>query len=105
MKEHDRLRRRLVAVSLAALVFAAPGGTAWAAETTRRAVITVQGMACPFCAYGLEKRLRAVPGVAAVQVDLAASKATVEITPGAEVSEEALQRAVREAGFTPRRIE
>ena len=33
-------------------------------------VLGVDGLACPFCAYGIEKRLNKVDGVTGVEVDV-----------------------------------
>ena len=40
-------------------------------------VIKVTGMMCPHCQAHVQKALEAVPGVTAVDVDLAGGKATV----------------------------
>ena len=67
-------------------------------------VIRVDGMACSFCAYGLEKKLKRMEGVENLDVDLEAGEVKVFLKPGATVSEEALRRVVVEAGFSPREI-
>jgi copper chaperone CopZ len=56
----------------------------------------IQGMTCGGCVRHVEKALRAVPGVTAVTVDLAAGTATVEGTAPAA----ALAASVAEAGYT-----
>ena len=50
---------------LAALVFSV---AALAADKSY--VLGVDGLACPFCAYGIEKRLNKVDGVTGVEVDV-----------------------------------
>lgn len=67
-------------------------------------VIRVDGASCPFCAFGLEKKLGQIDGLAGVTMDLKGGKATVVLKKGAKVSEQALRQAVEEAGFTPREI-
>jgi copper ion binding protein len=69
-----------------------------------RAVVTVKGMACPFCAYGLRKELLALPGVKDVQVNLDKSQAAIDLRGGSGVQESQIEQAVREAGFTPGQI-
>jgi copper ion binding protein len=69
-----------------------------------QAVVTVSGMACPFCAYGLKKHLIALPGVKDVHVDLGKSQVTIEFTGGSHASDAQIQQAVRDAGFTPGEI-
>ncbi len=73
-------------------------------DTDQQIVIRVDGASCPFCAFGLEKRLGHLEGVADVKIEMKAGKAIVTLREGATVSEEALRQAVEEAGFTPREI-
>jgi mercuric ion binding protein len=62
-------------------------------------------MVCSFCAQGIEKRLKAVPGVEAVQINL--SKGMVEVTArsGASLDAATLKQAIRDAGYDVRRID
>ncbi len=73
-------------------------------SSAQQIVIRVDGASCPFCAFGLEKRLGRIEGVAHVKIEMKAGKAIVTLEEGATVSEEALRQAVDEAGFTPREI-
>ncbi len=66
--------------------------------------IGVDGLACPFCAYGIEKKLRAIPGARDVKVDLEEGRATFEAPSGA-VTEQQVKQAVKDAGFSPGKIE
>ena len=67
-------------------------------------IIEVDGLACPFCAYGIEKRLKKIDGVAELSVLLEEGKVQLKLAEGATVSEERLQKAVAEAGFETRSI-
>ena len=60
--------------------------------------IRIEGMTCGHCSASTEKALRAVPGVQEVVVDLAAKNATVQVD--GTVNDEALRKAVTEAGYT-----
>lgn len=68
-------------------------------------VAEVKGMSCPFCAYGLRKHLLAIPGVKSVRVDLNKSEATIDPKNGTHVSAAQIQQAIKDAGFTPGRIQ
>ena len=68
------------------------------------ATIRVDGLSCPFCAYGLEKHLKKVTGVENVKIDMKGGKAVVHLRPGIHVDDAALREAVKKAGFTPREI-
>ncbi len=66
--------------------------------------VRVDGVACPFCAFGLEKRIGHLEGVRDVKIEVKAGKAIVSLKEGATVSEAALRQAVKEAGFTAKEI-
>lgn len=65
-------------------------------------VLGVDGLACPFCAYGIEKRLNKVDGVTGVQVDVGESVVHVILQEGKTLTEDQARKAVDEAGFTLR---
>ena len=73
-------------------------------DSTQQIIVRVDGASCPFCAFGLEKRLSHLEGVAQVRMERKEGKAIVILKKGAKVSEQALRQAVDEAGFTPREI-
>lgn len=73
-------------------------------RSARQIIIRVDGASCPFCAFGLEKRLGRLEGVEDVRLEMKAGKVIVTLREGATVSEKALREAVDEAGFTPREI-
>ena len=67
--------------------------------------LRVDGLACPFCAYGIEKKLNAIKGVQGVGVDIASGIVTVTMAEGASLDEAAAKQAVKDAGFTLRKFE
>lgn len=74
-----------------------------AVSTADRQVVEigVSGLACPFCVYGLEKNLKKLPNVSAVQVNLADSTARIVMIADSEADIEAIRQAITSAGFTP----
>jgi copper chaperone len=58
---------------------------------------TVKGMTCSHCVQSVTEELSALPGVTAVQVDLASGGVTV--ASGEALSDEAVRAAVDEAGY------
>jgi copper chaperone CopZ len=60
-------------------------------------VLQVAGMSCGGCAASVERALKAVPGVEAVQVELDSGRVTIDTA--AAVAVERLAEAVRGAGF------
>ncbi|MGE0028092.1 MAG: heavy-metal-associated domain-containing protein [Thermoleophilia bacterium] len=61
-----------------------------------RTMYAVRGMTCEHCRTAVRAEVGAVPGVAAVEVDLASGALTVE---GEGVSPAAVAAAVEEAGY------
>ena len=61
------------------------------------AVYTVTGMTCGHCVSAVTSELSKLPGVTAVDVDLASGSAKVESTDPLDV--EAVRAAVDEAGY------
>ncbi len=58
---------------------------------------TVTGMTCGHCVSAVTEEVTAVPGVTAVDVDLASGRLTV--TSDAPVDDDAVRAAVDEAGY------
>lgn len=96
------LRLPLIALCAAGFLLPTASAAHGAANACRgNAVVAVNGMACPFCAYGLRKELLNLPAVKDVQVDLNKSQATVAVKQDSEVTEAEIAQAVKKAGFTP----
>lgn len=73
-------------------------------DSTQQIMIQVVGISCPFCAFGLEKRLGRIEGVTGVRIELKEGKAIVTAKQGATISKQMLRKAVEDAGFTPGEI-
>jgi len=91
--------RRAVAALLAAMLW---GATILPASAGTSHTIKVDGLACPFCAYGIEKQLRAIPGVNRVKVSIKSGTVIVSLRDGAELTRARAARAVKDAGFSMR---
>ncbi len=64
--------------------------------------LRVDGLACPFCAYGIEKKLIKTAGVEAVTFDLEKGLVKVKAKEGVILTEAQLQQLINDAGFTLR---
>lgn len=91
--------RALLAAILMALLSAA---VVTAAEPGPTYVLQVDGLACPFCSYGIEKQLNRIAGVASIATDIRSGTMTVTMAAGAALSEAEARQAVTAAGFTLR---
>jgi len=67
--------------------------------------IEVDGLACPFCAYGIEKQLGKIEGVQTIETDLEAGRVIVTMDAGHTLDESRAEQAVDRAGFTLRGFE
>jgi len=64
-------------------------------------VFYVDGMTCPFCTAGLEKKLKSIDGVSEVQITLKTGE--VIIKSEKELTKSSLKEAVMDAGFAMRK--
>lgn len=62
--------------------------------------IQVNGLSCPFCAYGIEKQFTALEGVEEIALDLKAGLLTVTMEEGAVLDQATANKAVEASGFT-----
>ncbi len=100
--------RKVVALAFA-LSLAAPAVSGQDREATqnddpRQIEVTILGMACPFCAYGVEQKLKKLDGVVDLEVVLETGIATLALEEHADVSNELLQKTVKDAGFEVAKI-
>ncbi|TAJ22569.1 MAG: copper chaperone [Rugosibacter sp.] len=65
----------------------------------------VDGLSCPFCAYGIEKKLGAVNGVQGVETNIKDGTVIFIMKDGVTLDEAAAKQAVKEAGFSLRKFE
>lgn len=84
-----------------------PAHTAAAAATTappNAYVLRVNGLACPFCAFGIEKEFSRQPGVENTNVDLSDGVLIVTVKPGTRFTDAQLNKIVKDAGFVLKRV-
>jgi len=78
--------------------------TAWLATAALAAGpsyrIDVAGLACPFCAYGIEKKLNAVEGVEHLETNIKEGTVIVTMKDGGTLDKATAEQAVEDAGFT-----
>ncbi len=94
--------KRLKIISVVIAFFLTISNAAWAEETYR---LRVDGLACPFCAYGVEKKLKNTEGVIGVDIQINDGIVLVTVEDGARFDEAQARRIMEEAGFTLRSFE
>ena len=73
-----------------------------ATDNSQKAILRVDGLACSFCAYGLEKKLKHLDGIKKLDIKINEGLVTLQFQEGASIDKEAIFKKVKEAGFTPR---
>ncbi len=84
--------KKLFSLTIAAMLASA----AAQAETIE---MKVHGMVCGFCAQGIEKSLRKNPATNDVVVSLENKLVVVQTVEGQEISDAALAKAIKDAGY------
>ncbi|KAA3619379.1 MAG: hypothetical protein DWQ05_01280 [Calditrichaeota bacterium] len=84
-------------VSLAFILFV----TSTAMSGQKKISVRVDGLSCPFCAFGLEKKLKSIEGVEKIEIKVNDGLAILAFKDGANVDEKIIKQKVKEAGFTP----
>ncbi len=66
--------------------------------------IQVDGLSCPFCAYGLEKNLKKLKGAKDVFISVEYGYTTFNVPKDKQPTEDELKKIVKNANFTVREI-
>jgi copper chaperone CopZ len=75
-----------------------------AQEQTTKVLVQVDGLSCPFCSFGLEKKLKKLEGVEAVTIKPDEAVVELVLKPGAVIHQNKIREAVVAGGFTPGEI-
>jgi len=85
------------------ILFIAAAALLWSGITLAagtRYDMRVDGLACPFCAYGIEKKFTKTDGVKSVDINLKKGLVVVDTVEGKTFTEAKLKQIVNDAGFT-----
>ncbi len=102
------INRNLVLFTAVIVGVAAPAKVAWAqqeqtsqvqAAGPQRIDMIVTGLSCPFCAYGLEKKLRKIEGLDSIGIDFKTGKVLMLVQDGSKATDERITQLVKDAGF------
>jgi len=67
--------------------------------------LQIDGLACPFCAFGIEKKLSEIEGVDQLDTDMKSGVILLTMKDGVLLDEIEAKKAVDRAGFTLRGLE
>lgn len=94
--------RNLLSMSVLLLLSGLAASPVWSQVESVK--MRVDGLACPFCAYGLEKRIKEVPGVSKIVIRVDDGVMLLEAKKDEAIALDRLEPAVKKAGFTAREI-
>lgn len=75
------------------------------AQGPQRIEMVVHGLSCPFCAYGLEKKLKKVEDLDSLSIDFKTGKVLMLVQDGSKATDERIEQLVKDAGFEVATIE
>jgi len=67
--------------------------------------VYVDGLSCPFCTYGIEKKFSTLEGVEKIDIDLKTGATIITMASGKTLDEMIARETVEAAGFTLRDFE
>lgn len=96
---------KTVCQALAIFAFGIFSAPTWAADIQYQ--LGVNGLACPYCAYGIEKKLKALDGTDPASVVVRLNEGQILfVTSGVEqLSEGTVKTLINDAGFTLREMQ
>jgi len=75
--------------------------SAVAQEGKDKFMVQVDGLGCPFCAYGLEKKFKEFKGIKDVKIDIETGDFSFSYPSGKALSIADVEKQVEKAGYTP----
>ena len=93
--------------TLGSILFALFLGVAAAGAQEENTIykVYVDGLSCPFCTYGIEKKFSKVQGVEKIDIDLKTGTTIITMATGKTLDETTARKTVEAAGFTLRDFE
>ena len=74
-------------------------------DRPERITVTVTGLSCPFCAYGLEKRLKKLEGLDSLSIDFKTGNVVLVVRDGSKAGDARIRKLVKDGGFEATKIE
>lgn len=94
------LASSLASIVVAFFLIATTSTTATAQSTKDQFEVKVDGLGCPFCAYGLEKKFKEFKGIKDVKIEMETGMMTFNYPTDKMLTMERVEKQVDEAGYT-----
>lgn len=66
--------------------------------------IEVKGLSCPYCAFGMEKKLKNISGVNEVEIELKEGMVYISMPKAQQPEKKELSKIIKDAGYTVGKI-
>lgn len=86
----------ILGIGLTGIPDSSPRAAQWPANSY---VLQIDGLACPYCGYGVEKQFAKQQGVEGTKIDIEKGIVLVTVTSDTRFSDAELERIVDDAGF------
>ena len=87
--------KKIIVTAIVSLVFSAS-----AIAQSKHYEMKVDGLSCPICSYGLEKKLKTIDGIENIKIELTTGIVTFDMKEGKTITDEQMKKKVKEAGYT-----
>ena len=94
------MKRWVIAMTCGLLITGS--NPAWADQVYK---LRIDGLACPFCAYGAEKKLKSIKSFKSLEISINKGEAIVILGDEAAFTEDQARRLIKDAGFALRGFE
>ncbi len=97
--------KNIIVIAIISLVTIFSSNDLFAQKKSRDKIsVQVDGLGCPFCAFGLEKKLKEIEGVKKIQIDMETGMTTFMAPSSLELSIKDIKDQVDKAGYTPMEV-
>ena len=93
--------KNIIVVILSVFLFGINNNMNAQSKTMDEFTVQVEGLGCPFCAYGLEKKFKEFKGIKKVKIEMETGIMNFEYPTDKKLSIEQIERQVEKAGYTP----
>ncbi len=96
------MKKLIIIISLIASIFTIStfDTSAQTKKDRDQVQVTVEGLGCPFCAYGLEKKFQELKGIKNVQIEMETGIMTFDFPADKAIAIETIETQVDKAGYT-----
>ncbi|MEF9475313.1 MAG: heavy-metal-associated domain-containing protein [Candidatus Mariimomonas ferrooxydans] len=95
---------RTLLIYITVLLFSVIINISLASAKILSAKVSVDGLACPFCAYGVEKKLKRVKGVGSMDIRMQEGTVTLTAEQGQSIDFAEVPGAIKNSGFSMRQM-